>query len=130
MLTTHLPTWCCHQEEDDDLSNLDDQDDSDPEDQGNIDERLTDHNEFHKHDDVMTRDDTKDLDSVMVAFLNIKDNVTARVKMKKMLRRMKMMMRRKKVNKLHRIATLHICTALSLSSSVCDLSRVLICKTK
>ena len=73
MITTQLPTWCCHQD-DDDLSYLDDQDDNDPEEQDYTEERLTDHREFHKPDDVMARDDPKDLDSVMAALPNIKDS--------------------------------------------------------
>ena len=135
MQTTQHTTWCCHQDDDDDdLFNSDDQDcDSDPvAEQGNTEERLMSYNEFPKPEAVKTRDNLNDLDSVKGYQPQPPRTVTARMKM--LIRRgMKMMMRRKKMKmmkKLHRIAPLHKCTAVSLGSSVCDLSRVLICKTK
>ena len=74
MQTTQLPTWCCHQEDDDDLFQSDDQD-SDPVMQENTEEGLKDYNEFPKPDAVKTRDDLNDLDNRRVTNLTTKESV-------------------------------------------------------
>ena len=77
MLTTQLPTWCCHQEDEDLSYSDDDEADSvhDPGVQENTEERLMSYNEFHKPEAVRSRDDLNDLDSRRVTILTNKDSV-------------------------------------------------------
>ena len=95
MQTTQIPTWCCHQD-DDNLNSVDQDDDSvhDSGEQDNTEERLRTYNEFQKPEAVRSRDDLNE------------------------------MMKRKKMKKLHRIATLYTlyeCTVVTqfVRQSVC-----------